>query len=82
MAVILSGSRLHDFFIGVTNDDFTTAPQPGNYPLCQRYSGRAIDGQILDLKCNSVVRGRYVWIQVPGKGQILTLCEVQVFEAG
>ena len=83
MAVILSGNRLHDFFIGVTYDDFTTTPQPGNYPLCRaQYSGAATSGQILDLQCNPGVKGRYVWIQVPGTSHGLTLCEVQVFEAG
>ena len=83
MAVFLSGGRLHDFFIGVTNKDFTTAPKLGNYPLCRaRYSGSTTNGQVLDLKCDPGVRGRYVLIQVPGYDQILTLCEVQVFEAG
>ena len=80
---ILSGDRLHDFFIGVTYDDFTTTPQPDSYPLCRaQYTGAATDGQILDLECNPGVSGRYVWIQVPGTSEILTLCEVQVFEAG
>ena len=66
----------------MTSDDFATAPEPGSYPLCiAQYKGAATNGQVLDIKCNSGVKGRYVWIQVPGK-QYLTLCEVQVFEAG
>ena len=81
MSIILSGNRLHDFFIGVTYDDFTSAPQPGNYPLCRaQYTGAA--PKILDVQCDPGVKGRYVWIQVPGNTQILTLCEVQVFEGG
>ena len=83
MAVILSRERLHDFFVGVTYENFRIAPKPGMYPLCRaQYAGKATNGQILDLECDPGVRGRYVWIQVPGNGQILTLCEVQVFEAG
>ena len=80
---ILSGERLHDFFIGVTFVDFTTKPQPGNYSLCRtQYMAAATDGQILDLHCDPGVEGRYVCIQVLGSNQPLTLCEVQVFEAG
>ena len=80
---ILSGEELHDFFIGVTYGDFATAPEPGNYSLCQeQYKGAVTTGQILDLQCDRGVKGRYVWIQVPGDKEILALCEVQVFEAG
>ena len=78
-----SGSRLHDFLIGVTKVDLVTAPIPGNYPLCLgQYSGAATDGQILDLECDTGVSGRYVWIQILGTDEILTLCEVEVYEAG
>ena len=82
MALILSGERLHDFLIGVTKKDFKGAPD-GKYPLCRAlYAGKATNGQILDLECDPGVNGQYVWITVPGNKQILTLCEVQVFEAG
>ena len=80
---ILSGERLHDFFVGVTYEDYNTTPQPGSYPLCHtQYTGAATNGQILDLQCDPGVKGRYVWIQIPGTNEILTLCEVEVFEAG
>ena len=77
---ILSGERLHDFFIGVTYGDF---PKPVSYPLCrQQYTGAATNGEILDIQCDPGVKGQYVWIQIPGTRETLTLCEVQVFEAG
>ena len=83
MALILSGGRLHDFLIGVTKKDFRRRPRLTKNRLCRsRYSGKASNGQILDLECDPGVKGRYVWIQVKGRKQILTLCEVQVFEAG
>ena len=31
------------------------------------------------MECTNYVRGRYVIVQIPGSGEILTLCEVQVF---
>ena len=34
----------------------------------------------VDIICNMDTRGRYVIIQIPGALEILTLCEVQVFE--
>ena len=80
---ILSGERLHNFFVGVTSDDYKTAPKPGSYPLChKKYTGTATNGQILDIQCDAGVMGQYVWIQVQGDEETLTLCEVQVFEAG
>ena len=83
MAIILSGERLHDFLIGVTYNDFTAAPKPGSYALCRaKYTGRASNGEILDLECDPGVKGRYVWIQIPGRTNILTLCEVEVFGSG
>ena len=77
------GNFLHDFFIGVTMDDFTSTPQPGNYTLCTpQYNGAATTGQILNLCCDLGVEGRYVWIQVPGTSQQMNICEVEVYQSG
>ena len=74
------GDLLHDFFVGVTMDDITS-PEPGKYPLClPQQMGKATTGQILDLKCDSGVQGRYVWLQVPGtESEILNICELEVY---
>ena len=55
-------------------------PSPRNYDLCGVYSGTVCEGGIVTVVCNVGTRGRYVLIQIPGSLEILTLCEVQVFE--
>lgn len=30
-------------------------------------------------RCNSTLYGRYVYIRIPGRKEILTLCEVEVY---
>ena len=80
---MLSGYRLHDFNVGVTNTTPTVAspnPSPRNYDLCGVYSGAVCGGGSVTVVCPVGTRGRYVLIQIPGSAEILTLCEVEVFE--
>ena len=73
MMILFIGSRLHDFNVGVTKN--------GAYSLCTQYKGSATNGQVLTLHCTAPIQGRYVTIQIPGSDEILTLCEVEIYEA-
>ena len=76
--VLFKGERLHDFNVGVTSLDPTVAPpSPSTYSLCAAFVGVA--GPTVNITCNTGIVGRYVVIQIPGSGQMLTLCEVEVF---
>ena len=80
----IKGWRLHDFNVGVTDTDPTIEspnPSPSNYDLCGSYNGVVCDGGIVDMVCDVSTRGRYVIVQILGTSQVLTLCEVQVFES-
>ena len=78
-----AGDRPHDLYVGVTTDDFASTPQPGNYTLCQpQFCGAAAIGHVVELECDVGVKGRYVWIQLPGSAENLTICEVEVNRAG
>ena len=60
--------------------DISGKPTPGNYTLCTSpYPGAARSSQTIEVNCDPGVIGQYVWIQVPGAKQLLTLCEVEVY---
>ena len=83
MKCTFSGHFLHDFYTGVTMADISGKPQPGDYPLCtSQFVGAATDGQIIELTCDPGIVGQYVWIQIPGPSEVLTLCEVEVYAGG
>ena len=65
------GSRLADFEILVGH-----TPGVDNATVCASHSGTA--GSNITLLCADDTRGRYVHVQLRGKGP-LTLCEVRVF---
>ena len=60
--------------------DISRKPQPGDYTLCtSQFVGAAAASQVIELTCDPDVIGQYVWIQIPGPAEILTLCEVEVY---
>ena len=78
--LVVPGSRLHDVVVQVS---YTFTPHieqdQADWALCARQPGAFSAGETRKLPCKGPVRGRYVIISIPGKGQILTLCEVQVY---
>lgn len=82
--MFISGFRLKDFYIGVTNDsptDVIPSALPPTYQVCKHYPGQVPDGATLGLTCDSRLTGRYLIIQLlnPGWNVVLTLCEVEVY---
>ena len=77
-------TRLHDFVIYTTNT-MPTRDQPApsadaaTSTICGRYPGVAPRAAMTSVQCDDVVTGRYVVIQIPGGGNYLTLCEVEIY---
>ena len=79
--LLISGYRLSDFYIGVTDTspyDIPPSPYPPNYRVCQYHSGPVKDGATETIVCQFPVFGRYVVVQLTSADQVLTLCEVEV----
>ena len=81
ICLILLGSRLHDFNIGLTDDHpLSVAPSPDNYQLCAQYNGTVDTGATIYMSCDHrCTMGRYLIVQIPGDMETLTLCEVEVY---
>ena len=83
--VHIAGSRNVNMHIGVVAEIPATIV-PGNYPLCGYiFKGPGKNGEVLKRRCGSSVSGRYVIVQLDlevGNEQILSLCEVEVYESG
>ena len=83
----LSGERLHDFYIGLTNTSVTSvAPTPSlmrtpPQHICAAYTGPVPDDQFVHLQCAPHSVGRYLVVQIEsGTGNYLTMCEVDVYQ--
>ncbi|XP_078661338.1 uncharacterized protein LOC144905509 [Branchiostoma floridae x Branchiostoma belcheri] len=69
------GERLKDFMIRVGhNKDISKNEQCGD-----TYTDIPEDGAILDIQCTTPMSGRWVSVQLSGRRDYLSLCEVQVF---
>ncbi|XP_078665730.1 fucolectin-like [Branchiostoma floridae x Branchiostoma belcheri] len=69
------GERLKDFMIRVGhNEDISKNEQCGD-----TYTDIPEDGAILDIQCTTPMSGRWVSVQLSGRRDYLSLCEVQVF---
>ncbi|XP_019632321.1 PREDICTED: fucolectin-6-like [Branchiostoma belcheri] len=69
------GERLKDFMIRVGhNEDISKNEQCGD-----TYTNIPEDGEILDIQCTTPISGRWVSVQLSGRRDYLSLCEVQVF---
>ncbi|XP_035696652.1 uncharacterized protein LOC118430053 [Branchiostoma floridae] len=67
------GNRLHNFEVRVNRDG-------GSSELCGApYSGTPTNGQSITVHCGRPIIGRYVRVQLPGKSEALSLCEVEIF---
>ena len=76
---VISGERLHDFDIKIGNDNFNPEDVSTLKP-CTHYDGTAGSSEVLRLACDAGnMIGRYVFIQIPGEKETLTLCEVEVY---
>ena len=47
--------------------------------ICTRYTDVAPEGVIPSIRCDDVMYGRYVVIQIPDRSACLTLCEVEIY---
>ena len=71
--------RLHDFTIGLSNQLFQRMTA-GSYDVCTKYVGVVGSGVTVNLTCDTPgMKARYLFIQIPGQQEILTLCEVEVY---
>ncbi|ELU12498.1 hypothetical protein CAPTEDRAFT_214825 [Capitella teleta] len=75
------GERLHNIHVGISDSDpGVVDPNPSNYELIAYHNESA--GAILTIDCNiSAAMGRYLIIQIIGPDEVVTLCEVEVYEA-
>ena len=76
------GFRLHDFYIGLTNNptsEVIPSPSPPTYDICKEYVGQFPSGTRLGVTCDNQQSGRYLIIQLQGNAGTLTLCEVEVY---
>ncbi|XP_078619233.1 pentraxin fusion protein-like [Branchiostoma floridae x Branchiostoma japonicum] len=70
------GERLRNFMVRVGPDeDFLQNDQCG-----ETYTDTPTNGQTVTVHCNPPMAGRYVSIQLVGRADVLTLCEVEVYE--
>ncbi|KAI8483458.1 hypothetical protein Bbelb_387900 [Branchiostoma belcheri] len=69
------GERLKDLMIRVGhNEDISRNEQCGD-----TYTDIPEDGAIIDIQCTTPMSGRWVSVQLSGRRDYLSLCEVQVF---
>ncbi|XP_035697814.1 uncharacterized protein LOC118430887 [Branchiostoma floridae] len=69
------GERLKDFAVRVgPNEDFSLNGQCG-----ETYTDTPTDGQTIVVYCNPPISGRYVSVQLMGREDYLSLCEVEVY---
>ena len=72
--------RLAKVYIGVTDaDPRVTPPTLTNFPLCDYYEGPVAPSASYTAECGTIMRGRYVIVQIETSTNPLSLCEVQVF---
>ena len=80
---IISGERLDNFLVGVTND--FSPPNwvvRGSYPLCGQYSTATYSKMYLNCTANTPP-GQFVIIQQPSnRTGWLTICEFEVYGYG
>ncbi|XP_035689154.1 macrophage mannose receptor 1-like [Branchiostoma floridae] len=69
------GERLKNFMVRVgPNEDFAQNDQCG-----EMYTGTPEDGQTIVVYCSPPIPGRYVSVQLMGREDNLSLCEVEVY---
>ncbi|XP_078616699.1 uncharacterized protein LOC144884986 isoform X2 [Branchiostoma floridae x Branchiostoma japonicum] len=69
------GERLKNFAVRVGPDeDFSLNGQCG-----ETYTDTPTDGQTIVVYCNPLISGRYVSVQLMGREDYLSLCEVEVY---
>ena len=73
------GERLHDVLIGVSdNHPQSVRPNLDNFDVCVRIDGAVPQGAKVSYTCDRV--GRYVIVQLDALYEVLSLCEVEVYE--
>ena len=83
----LTDDRLADFVIYTTDRMPSTsgpAPSVGDATsnFCARFVGTAPPGVLPKIRCDDVMIGRYVVIQIQRTSGYLTLCEVEIYGKG
>ncbi|XP_019616806.1 PREDICTED: fucolectin-4-like [Branchiostoma belcheri] len=69
------GERLRNFMVRVgPYEDFLE-----NTPCGDIYSETPSNGETIDVRCEEPISGRWVSVQLIGRKDVLSLCEVQVF---
>ena len=82
--LVTIATRLHDFVIYVTTSmpvrgQSDPDPEAAASTVCITYDGTAPQGLMESIRCESVMVGRYVIIQIPGNAECLQLCEVEIY---
>ena len=77
--MFVAAERLHDVSVYVMTHQPSVHFPPSASMLCQKLSGLFPSGETRQIVCSPGLIGRYVYIALPGSGQILTLCEVEVY---
>ncbi|XP_074652005.1 uncharacterized protein LOC141906622 [Tubulanus polymorphus] len=69
--------RLHDFEVRIGND-----PDHRKNQLCSTHKGAVPGGRygLAKIKCDQKISGKYVSVEIKGDNEILTVCEIFVFQ--
>ena len=81
LLVGFADARLHDFDVWLSNSSNPSSLQAGA-SLCMHHAGIVGKGATLSAYCEQQVAAQYLFVQIPGRGQRLTLCEVQAYAQG
>ena len=74
---IINRAEYGDRFKNIQVHVGRTTQNHKNHPVCHDRVKQAFDGEAVRLQCNPPIPGRYVSVQMYGKG-ILSMCEVIV----
>ena len=74
--------RLHSFILGFRKYGNITSDEFLDEEVCHVHHGSPGPGETVVVTCltDGPTHARYIYIYLPGDGQILSLCEVEVYE--
>ena len=84
LIITYSGNRLRDFVVYTTSsmpqrgDPAPSEHDPGSQ-VCGRQVGVAATAVFTVIFCMRPTSSRYVVVQIPGSGECLTVCELEIY---